>query len=314
MLTSKKTYGAEVAKGIIIGRAGAAWPYRLITGILSNLKRDDANFSIHPFTPVTAVEKTSSGNFVLSTPRGKITAKHVIHCTNSHISHLVPGLRNRIFPVRGHMSAQTPPRTFPYQGDRLSWSFNYAAGFDYLTQLPQQVASKNPLVEGAEMMLGGGLVQGTHHGVEELGISQDDELNPELAEHLSTSLSKAFTFSNGLDSAEIGFKVKAMWTGTMGFSADSMPWVGRLPESLTTRNFTQNDGMAVGKGEKDAEGAEWASAGYTGEGMVNAWLCGKALAMMVSGEDAQIQAWFPEQYRISEQRIRNSTVDKYVKI
>ena len=46
----------------------------------------------------------------------------------------------------------------------------------------------------------------------------------------------------------------------MGFSRDELPWVGPLPEKPNI----------------------YISAGYTGHGMPNAWLCGKAVALMVS--------------------------------
>jgi hypothetical protein len=50
------------------------------------------------------------------------------------------------------------------------------------------------------------------------------------------------------------------WTGIMGFSRDEHPWVGPVPEKPNL----------------------YISAGYTGHGMVNTWLCGKAVALMVA--------------------------------
>ena len=46
----------------------------------------------------------------------------------------------------------------------------------------------------------------------------------------------------------------------MGFSRDELPWVGPIPDKSNL----------------------YISAGYTGHGMVNTWLCGKAVAMMVA--------------------------------
>lgn len=159
------------------------------------------------------------------------------------------------------------------------------------------------------MMLGGGMVQARYHGVEELGVSHDSDLNPDITDHLSSALSEAFTSAEGED-----FEIKSMWTGNMGFSTDSMPWVGRLPESVAQRecklesNAELSNGVSVG----DIKSGEWISAGYTGEGMVNAWLCGTALAMMLSGQEKEIQPWFPEQYLISEDRLRDHTVEKFI--
>jgi hypothetical protein len=76
-----------------------------------------------------------------------------------------------------------------------------------------------------------------------------------------------------------------------------------LTEKLTGRKRpTQSD---------EQSSAEWAAAAYSGEGMVNAWLCGKALAMMVlqhCTSEHQVQGsfapdWFPEQMLITDERI-----------
>ena len=54
--------------------------------------------------------------------------------------------------------------------------------------------------------------------------------------------------------------------------------------------------------------AEWISAGYNGEGMVNAWLCGVALGLMILGREdisaaktsgrpqGKLHEWFPKEY------------------
>ena len=82
----------------------------------------------------------------------------------------------------------------------------------------------------------------------------------------------------------------------MGFSRDSCPWVGALPQS-------------VGGGA-----GQWICAGYTGEGieynghanlgMINAPLCAEALAMMLLGK--QLPADFPRSYLVTEERIQNT--------
>lgn len=52
------------------------------------------------------------------------------------------------------------------------------------------------------------------------------------------------------------------WTGIMGYSRDEHPWVGAVP------------------GKKNL----FMSAGYTGHGMPNTWLCGKAVVETVMKE------------------------------
>ena len=91
-------------------------------------------------------------------------------------------------------------------------------------------------------------------------------------------------------------------TGNMGVSTDGLPWVGNL------------------SGRADGRGAEWVAAGFSGEGMVQAWLCGKALVSMLAehNEGAGEQqpsgaAWFPKQMMVTEERIRRTRLPMDVK-
>jgi len=288
------------ARGLMLGPAGALWPYKFVTGVLKNLlARFGERFTIETNTPVKSIDSDADDStFALHTSRGIVKARHVIHCTNAHVGHLVPGLRGNVFPIRGQMSAQTSGKRFPHQGNDRSWLFMYDKGFDYLTQLPHNGQS------GGEMMFGGGFAQSEGGGIEDLGIATDDALSLSADIHLSGALSAVF----GRESwgAVEGPAVKQMWTGNMGFSTDGLPWVGKLSEMVTGRSRpSESDGKLS---------AEWAAVAYSGEGMVNAWLCGKALAMMVlqhysPGDEVQSETapeWFPEQMLITDERMKKS--------
>jgi glycine/D-amino acid oxidase-like deaminating enzyme len=192
------------------------------------------------------------------------------------------------------MSAQTPGDKFPNQASHHSWLFNYDRGFDYLTQLP-----------GGQMMLGGGFAQGEAGGLADLGISTDCDLSLYIDIHLSGALRAIF---GGKDWGRVqGDAVQAMWTGNMAFSSDGFPWVGRLP------------GAATGRSGHGSEGAEWVCAAFGGEGMVQAWLSGKAMATMLLTQDAALSetvsgdiSWLPEQLLVSEGRFSDAVLPKVV--
>ena len=159
-------------------------------------------------------------------------------------------------------------------------------------------------------MFGGGFAQSEGGGIEDLGITTDNALSLSADIHLSGALSAVFGRENW--GPVNGIAVKQMWTGNMGFSVDGLPWVGLLSEKATGRKRpTQGDGNL---------GGEWAAVAYSGEGMVNAWLCGKALAMMVlqqctSKHEVQgnfAPEWFPEQMLITDERIEKSRLPKQV--
>jgi len=59
-----------------------------------------------------------------------------------------------------------------------------------------------------------------------------------------------------------------------------------------------------------AQPGEWIAAGYSGEGMVHAWMSGKAVAHMVLGREREIETWFPEMLRVTEKRWKDADVEK----
>lgn len=290
-LTTSQKRGIKEVIGIVEGPAGALWPYKFVTSILARLREDyDGCFSIETYTPATHIDKTDDRSYLVSTPRGTIRCEHVVHCTNAHVSHLVNELSGKIYPVRGHMSAQTVSAKISNQSHKHSWLFNYKAGFDYMTQLPQ--------IEGicnAEMMLGGGFVNSKYCGVREMGVSKDNKIDPETSEYLAGTLDRVLEPCK--DSSGSEASVKAIWSGTMGFSADGLPWVGEIPSSLPCEGISN--------------GRQWTASGFSGEGMVHAWLCGEALASMIQAFGStkseevrdELLNWFPEEMMITRKRL-----------
>ncbi|KAE8382456.1 FAD dependent oxidoreductase-domain-containing protein [Aspergillus bertholletiae] len=284
------------ALGVVSGPAGALWPYKLVTRLLEELGRENpGNLLIETNTPVTQVSTndTSSLRYTVETPRGVLRARHVIHCTNAHVGHLVPELRGHIFPIRGQMSAQNPGSRFISQATQHSWLFNYDRGFDYLTQLPPGGDS------GGKMMLGGGFAQGRNGGLADLGIASDSELSLPCDIHLSGALSAVFGHQNW--GHVVGPSVEQMWTGNMGFSSDGLPWVGQLPSSVNDATEAATE-----------DGAQWVCCGFSGEGMVQAWLSGMAVAKMLLATKQthhmrpDYLSWFPEQMLVTEERLKKA--------
>ncbi|KAJ5993888.1 MFS transporter [Penicillium sp. IBT 35674x] len=272
--------------------AGALWPYRLITGIFEMLlQRYPDRFSIESSTPVTAISFSAEPSedlypYRLSTPRGTVSATKVIHCTNGHAAHLLPGLSGKLFPFRGTMSTQAAGKGFPSKGSSLSWNYVGKSVVDpetgvwsytlyYITQDP----------ESGDIFIGG-----EKQKADEVFVSDDTVLPPIPAQNLATILPTIFR--EGWN--ETAPEVKKMWSGIMGFTADGLPLVGNLSENATGRE---------GKGE-------WIAAGYSGHGMDKSWLTGESLAGMVSGKD--ITAGFPRAYLLTDERLARLSADVFV--
>jgi len=201
----------------------------------------------------------------------------------------------KIIPARGTMTAQTA-RDATAEDEVGKRSFvrypsKTAAVFDYLTQqLPSPSSEKStssyPAPDG-EMMLGGGFM---HAFVSDFANADDSCWSPKVERYLRKTLGEMFTLREEV-------RLRSIWSGILGMSTDERPWVGRVPHEISGR-------------DSPTGGGEWIAAGYTGEGMVHAWLSGKALARMVKGEE--VGSWFPEVFSVSVGRWRGTSFENFV--
>ncbi|KAG6333660.1 hypothetical protein ID866_5430 [Astraeus odoratus] len=329
---ARKRYNlSELAIGCITTTAGAVHPYHFVTSIFSRLLEDyPKHFHLYTGTPCTSITGPSqiSACYVLHTPRGIISASHVVHFTNAHVGALIPGLARVVTQVRETMSAQRPGRNLPLKmaSGRRSYVFYdnpSQKSFDYLTQL-----------RGGEqeLMFGGGF-----EGDGAMGCKSSGMYDIHSAALVSGALSVYFGAANwGAEGPSTipdnnaesdrepwaAGRVKALWSGEMSASADEFPWVGRVPPSICGRPappLTSNN-----TNPRMASSAEWVAAGYSGEGMVHAWLCARAVALMVLGMDGRrdldmdveglpfgagqtVHEWLPACYMISEARLKRAS-------
>ncbi|KPI43999.1 uncharacterized protein AB675_6337 [Cyphellophora attinorum] len=254
--TMASKYGMPRASGGLVGKAGAAWPYRMIHGIFEHLQTIcKERFSIASNTPVLSISRASDSNrpYLLRTKRGTIMAKHVVHCTEGHAAHLLPQLRGIIIPRRGQMTVQGGDQQM-LRGRVESFSLTIQGIFSYATTNART----------GDIFIGGGDREDRKYS---MGRASDAEEDLAALSYLSGVLQVVFGSQRGT----MAPRVKSSWSGTLGCSIDDAPLVGMLPQELLERPA----GSAIS--------AEWISAGYGGYGMVNAFLCGKYLVEMMLG-------------------------------
>ncbi|KAK9415627.1 putative FAD dependent oxidoreductase [Seiridium unicorne] len=305
------------AEGAIVQwNAASLWPYKLVAFVLERLLAA-GGFNLQTNTPVTGLQKVdppsnltspvspsvSDGEkktvehptWIVHTDRGHITTRAVLLATNAYTSHLLPQFSDLIVPTRGQVAALKPPQE-PSPGEPpldIGHTF-YILGEsdtedvhrdDYLIQRPPPAA---------ELVLGGGRQLAKGYAVGVWDDSTMDEpvkwwLRGELTKALDLSLRDApqspvkhehLSASAALDKQDL--EPTHEWSGIMGYSRDAHPWVGPVPASVGG-----GDGL-------------WVSAGYTGHGMPNAALCGKAAAELMTGAE---EVDLPEEYEMSEERV-----------
>ncbi|KAF2138999.1 uncharacterized protein K452DRAFT_290096 [Aplosporella prunicola CBS 121167] len=269
--------------------AASLWPYKLITFMLEKLVKD-GKLNLQTHTPVERITPSSDGDAtyptILHTPRGTLRAKHVILATNGWTSHLLPTLADLIVPVRGEMSALLPPANAP----RLTSSYGLcgqkgqpANSDDYLNQRPYE-GVPNP---AGHYMFGGGDGAAVKRRI---GAWDDGVVDEGMAGWLRGRLAQAVDL--GGDEVQGELRAANEWSGVMGYSRDNVPWVGGVP------------------GQKGV----WLAGGYTGHGMPNGSLCGKAVTELLLASDEGIASSaahervisavpLPRSYLITEERI-----------
>lgn len=279
--------------------AASLWPYKLVAWILEGLVKSGC-LEIQTQTPVTSLEQLCDGRWMLRTPRGAVSTRHVILATNAYTSHLLPEFSGVIAPVLGQMSALIPPNgssRIPHSYGFYGKHENGLLQDDYLIQRPfcmDPASGRN----GGHLMFGGGRALTPKEG---LGIDDDSHIDPVTAAYLRRTLNEVLVFDDSVRNPNLpideGRELRATheWSGIMGFSRDWRPWVGGVP---------------------DRKGV-YLAGGYSGHGMPNAMLCAKAvvnvLLVVETGVDldkAQEQMVrdeaLPEQYLLTRARLEHA--------
>lgn len=261
----------EKCVGAVSYEAGSLSAYRLVIGMLKLCL--GMGMELYTNTPATKIERLED-HWRIETNRGVVKARRVILATNAYTAFLYPRFQNVIVPLRGQITAHRPGKSMPKDGLQTTYSFVYAGGFDYM--IPRPKGSKF----AGDIVIGGGLTKGVNAGVAEFGTTDDSRMSAEISEYLTETTPRFFGPAWGEDNEE--GRVRKQWTGIMGYSNDGYPFVGEV------------------LGEKDL----WIAASFQGHGMVMCFLCAKALVSMVSGKGESLNSWFPDAFRLSEERMK----------
>ncbi|OAA69851.1 FAD dependent oxidoreductase [Cordyceps fumosorosea ARSEF 2679] len=310
---ARKQFGCnDFVAGALSYPAGAAFPFRLVTGAWKALVDKYPELRLLSNTPVESVSVAANSPqhpYAVNTPKGTVRARHVLHATNAYAPGLTPRLRSSLTGARGCMSAQDGGSRFPATHGNRSWVAVYQPGFDYVTQRPDG-ADGTP----GDVMVGGGFFRSKLNGTDLLGVWDDSVRDALPLAHVRGIMPTVFQPNWGSGCGG-GDRLKKDWTGIMGFTGDELPFVGALPQSITQRQNTY-----PGAGVPGLEGSgEWIAAGFNGHGMVWAWLSGAAAGIMMAGQDGvdmpkvtgrpagTLDSWFPRDVlKLDEDRLKRA--------
>ncbi|NJR31202.1 FAD-binding oxidoreductase [bacterium] len=267
--------------GSITAEAGSLSAYKLTIGILKLALKKGLNLQCN--TPARELVKVpiserQRGNWVVETARGNVWAKNLIMATNGYTGHLYPPLRGLIIPRRGHVTAQRPGKSMPKTGLPATYSFVGKSDGEYLVSQPHNGGKTWDLV------IGGGSASASDWGLGERGNVSDNTSNKEIINHLNRAAASRFGSNWGPDDPKT--RIRAAWTGIMGFSTDNLPFIGPVPKE---------PGLFI-------------SASFQGHGMVFCWLCAKVLTetrlLHQTGKPLLSDPKFPSSFWVTEERLK----------
>ncbi|KAK4570097.1 hypothetical protein LTR86_003067 [Recurvomyces mirabilis] len=116
------------AMAAIVHPAGQVWPYKFVHALLRILL-EAGNLNLQAHTPAQHIsERDANGWITVTTDRGSIRAKAVIHSTNAFASHLLPEFEKLIVPERCTLAAVKAPAGFIKRTGSQHWDATVNVG------------------------------------------------------------------------------------------------------------------------------------------------------------------------------------------
>ncbi|CAK7227089.1 hypothetical protein SBRCBS47491_006450 [Sporothrix bragantina] len=305
--------------GVVRYTAGSISAYRFTVGVLKQCLAQGLNLQTN--TPVLSVSKEApdggTHNWTVKTARGTVSARHVVLATNGYTAHIVPALQGVVVPLRGQIAMHRAGSNMPgasiagnsassssSNGLSTTYSFIYEEGYEYMITRPPGSTCAGDVVIGGGLKYADPEVEG---GLCEYGSTDDTTINPIVSAYLRETPLRYFGRGSSTDpNSGHGWgedhpdgRVRAEWTGIMGYTPDGYPLVGEMPP---TNDNKSNSGL-------------WLCCAFQGHGMVYAWPCGRALATMIQAADLKdkadkkdidmaLQQWFPACFLATEARLK----------
>ncbi|KAI5925992.1 FAD dependent oxidoreductase [Camillea tinctor] len=282
--------------------AGSSHPAKLAQWLLRSCVERGVQLFTH--CPVAGVRRGEEGGWLLETPRGCLRAREVVHCTNAHAAHLLPRLAPFTTPNRAQAHAVVPPARLA-GADALRSTMSLRHGLKHFYSVAQRPA--DGIVILGSSRANPNLSRETMAGV----VSADDSKGFD-ADIRDDALGEFWNLLAAEDGEEVqveGGQVLAkergqgeegptaavaktspplrhgegllhVWTGIIGMTTDSCPFIGRVP---------------------GAEG-QWVCAGFNGHGMARIFTCAPGLVKLIRGGQWS-DTGLPECFELTEERL-----------
>ncbi len=200
--------------GCIYTSHGGLHPAKFFQGLLDGAVAAGARVAAR--TTVVSIKRAGNA-YVIQTTRGTFRAGDVIIATNGYTTHATPSLRRRVIPIASYMIA-----TEPLGRERVKAMIPSGR---MIVETRSQHCYYRPSTDGDRIMLG--------------ARASLNHIDPaKSAGSLRRLLVGLFPDLNGM-------RVSHSWLGTLGFSKDHLPHIGKTPDGLHYALGYSGSGVAM---------------------------------------------------------------------
>ncbi|EPE28433.1 FAD/NAD(P)-binding protein [Glarea lozoyensis ATCC 20868] len=271
--------GVIEAKGYFSTPAAHFSPYKLFTALLACCM--DLGLCLRTSTTVESVEKSKGDDHILTTLLGDtLSAKKVVIAANAYTSALLPEYTTAIVPCKGLVCHITGPE------DRVLSKLP-ASSFAIMEQDPiSNATGYNYMLQLADNSI---VVGGAHHKYDtnDLGSWYHNFDDTQLITPAQSYFEDKFMQRSFIGWEDSQAHVDRVWTGIMGYSTDSLPHVGEVPD---------RQGVFV-------------IAGFHGHGMPVIFLAAKGVAALIDQGTPYNKTGLPSIFKISRDRLETQLND-----
>ncbi|KAJ4050720.1 hypothetical protein NW761_005517 [Fusarium oxysporum] len=258
--------GVKGAKGAFKYTTGHLWPYKLIHHMFAEaLEHENLNLQTNTLVTSVSASPEADGSWSVTTSRGVIKARKVTMATNAYTAALLPEYHEKIIPYRAICSRIIAPNP-PLLSDSYAIRFS-PTDFDYLIPRPD-----------GSIIVGGARSAYFRQTEDWYGSVDDSKVIERAKDYFEGYMQRHF---RGWENS--GARTDQVWTGIMGYSADGLPRIGRVPR--------RKNMFIMGS--------------FTGHGMPQVFLAAKGISRMVLEDLAFSDTEIPRLFEESEARLKS---------
>ncbi|KAJ7253292.1 DAO-domain-containing protein [Mycena rebaudengoi] len=283
---AEKVSRLKGAQAVWTWKASTFYPWKLVAHIMRKCLNNGLN--LQTWTPVTSITASTEADRLwdVHTARGAMSTPTVVYATNAYTSSILPSFSKYIQPAVHMCNKVVPPRAFAgSKALQNSYGILAARGGHY---------SINPRCNADGILLFGGSAPNQKKLNEYLDADPtrlfDDSLSnfQPVTDAVNELTSTAF---DGWDSdgPAPGVGTEYSWSGILGWSADIVPFIGKVP------------GLP----------GQWICAGFHGHGMSHIFTCAPGLVTLMQG-GTWADTGLPECLELTTERLARIDVKKHV--